>query len=272
MKNLAVRITSALIAFLTFLIVLYFFGDRGLYWIIFILVLRGSYEVARMSFNDSYPAFVRKLLVFLSAAIYLIITQEILRSLTGLLLILSFVIVVTLAIVLHKKFQRLEQVLTFIAKTCFGLIYTCFLPATVIWLFDTNNGLEWLFCMICVVFSGDIGAYAFGNLFGKNKLAPSLSPNKSVEGAIGGLALSVFAACCFIFVFPNTPIYILILAGLLGGFLGQVGDLFESLIKRISGVKDAGAIMPGHGGVLDRVDGVLLAAPLFYLFSIYYSL
>lgn len=267
-----IRITSALFAFITFLLILYFAGDRGLYWVVFVLVLRGSYEVARMSFNETYPPFVRKLLVFLTAVIYLIVTQEALKNLTGLLLILSFVIVVTLGILLHKKFQRIEQVLTFIAKTCFALIYTCFLPATVIWLFDTNNGLEWFFCLICVVFSGDIGAYAFGNLFGKRKLAPLLSPKKSIEGSIGGLVMSLFAACCFVFVLPNVPVYVLVTAGLMGGFLGQVGDLFESLIKRISGVKDAGAIMPGHGGVLDRVDGVLLAAPLFYLLSIYYSL
>lgn len=272
MKNLTIRVVSALVAFLTLLVLLYYFSDRGLYVIVFAAVLRSSYEVARMSFNDTYPSFVRKLLVFLTSVIFLIITQDITRNLTGLLLILSFVIAVTLGIVLHKKFQRTEQVLTFIAKTCFALIYTCFLPATVIWLYDTNNGLEWFFCLICVVFSGDIGAYVFGSLFGKTKLAPVLSPNKSVQGAIGGLAMSVFAACCFIFVLPNVPIYILILTGLLGGFLGQVGDLFESLIKRISGVKDAGAIMPGHGGVLDRVDGVLLAAPLFYLLSIYFSL
>lgn len=272
MKNLPVRIASALVALIIFLLIMYFTGDTGTYWVVFLLVLRGSYEAARMSFSKDYPGFVRKLIMGLTAIIYLIITQPALKNLTGLLLILSFVVVVTLAILLHKMFQRAEQVLTFIAKSCFILTYTCFLPATVIWTLDTNNGLEWFFCLICVVFSGDIGAFAFGSLFGKNKLAPVLSPNKSIQGSIGGLGLSLLAALCFVFVLPNVPIYTLILAGLLGGFLGQVGDLFESLIKRISGVKDAGAIMPGHGGVLDRIDGVLLAAPLFYLLSIYYSL
>ena len=70
-----------------------------------------------------------------------------------------------------------------------------------------------------------------------------------------------------VYLLPQVPVQILIVSGVLGGILGQIGDLFESLIKRISGVKDSGSIMPGHGGVLDRIDGVLLAAPLVYLLS-----
>lgn len=153
-----------------------------------------------------------------------------------------------------------------------GLIYTCFLPATVVWIIQTNNGIEWFFCLLAVVFAGDIGAYTFGVRFGTIKIAPVLSPNKSLQGAVGGLLFSTGIAACFQFVLPNTPIIILLGCGLLGGILGQLGDFFESLIKRVSDVKDSGSIMPGHGGVLDRLDGVLLAAPLFYIAATYFSL
>jgi phosphatidate cytidylyltransferase len=126
--------------------------------------------------------------------------------------------------------------------------------------------------LLAVVFAGDIGAYIFGSIFGKTKIAPLLSPKKSLQGGIGGLLFSAMAAVGFSYFLPNTPVFVLFFCGLLGGLLGQVGDFFESLVKRVAGVKDSGSIMPGHGGVLDRLDGVLLAAPLFYVISQYYSL
>ncbi len=272
MKNLSSRVISAAIALVILFLAIYYGREHGIYIMALLVVIRGSFEIARLFFDDSYPHFVKKLLIFLATSIFLIITQENLRSISGVAMIFSFVLVTSLGVFFHKSFKSLDQILTFVAKNCLGLVYTCFLPATVVWTSQTNNGLEWFLCLLAVVFAGDIGAFIFGVNFGKTKIAPALSPNKSLQGALGGLLFSTMAACLFQFVLTNTPLYALLTCGLLGGFFGQVGDFFESLIKRVSGVKDSGSIMPGHGGVLDRLDGVLLSAPLFFVAATYFSL
>lgn len=247
--------------------------EKGVFAVAFLVVLRGSYEMARMFFNQDYPSFSKAFFVILAGFAFLIVSNENLRGLSGLIMILFFLVVVCSGILFHKSFTSPSFVLTFVTKCAVGLIYTCYLPATVMWTLQTNNGLEWFFCLLTVVFAGDIGAYLFGSQFGKTKIAPALSPNKSLQGGLGGLCFSVIAALIFgFFLLQNTPLWVLAGCGLFGGFLGQVGDFFESLIKRTAGVKDSGSIMPGHGGVLDRLDGVLLSAPLFYLAATYYSL
>lgn len=272
MKNLSSRILSAVVALILLFLALYYGRETGIYFLALFTVIRGSFEIARLFFDDNYPRFVKRLLVFLATGTFILITQESMKALAGVAVIFSFVLVTCLGIIFHKKFKTSEQLLTFIAKNCVGLVYTCFLPATVVWTLHTNNGIEWFLCLLAVVFSGDIGAFIFGTQFGKTKIAPQLSPNKSLEGALGGLLFSTISACLFSLFLPNTPLYVFIFCGLLGGFFGQIGDFFESLIKRVSGVKDSGSIMPGHGGILDRLDGVLLSAPLFYVAATYFSL
>ncbi len=272
MKNLSSRVISALIALGLLIAALYFGREKGIYIFILLIVLRGSFEISRLFFTDQYPRFTQKTFIFISTLTFLIISQENLRPLSGLAIIVSFIALATVGILFHKKFNSLDQILNFIAKSCMALIYVCFLPATVVWTTQTNNGIEWFLCLLAVVFAGDIGAYIFGVRFGKLKIAPALSPNKSLQGALGGLFFSTLIAVAFLFLLPNTPLFILVGCGFFGGVLGQIGDFFESLLKRISGVKDSGSIMPGHGGLLDRLDGVLLAAPLFYIAATYFSL
>ena len=272
MKNLSSRVFSALAALFVLIAAIYFGGELGIYIIILLATIRSAFEIARMFFNETYPHYVKRLFVFLVTAIFLIITQENMRAMTSVLLITSFVLVASFGVVFHRHFKSLDQILSFIAKNCLGLVYVCFLPATVAWTVQTNQGIEWFLCLLAVVFAGDIGAYVFGVKFGKTKIAPLISPNKSLQGSLGGLLFSTLTACGFLFVLPNTPIYVFIICGFFGGMLGQIGDLFESMIKRVSGVKDSGTIMPGHGGLLDRLDGVLFAAPLFFVISTYFTL
>ena len=272
MKNLSFRVISATFALIVLFLAVYFGQEKGIYFLILLTVVRCSFEIARMFFTSEYPAFLKRIFVFISTLVFLGITQTPLQVFSGVAIILSFVFVTTIGIIFHKSFKNLDLILTFIARFCLGLVYTCLLPASVVWTTQSNNGIEWFLCLLSVVFAGDIGAYIFGVNFGKTKIAPLLSPNKSLEGCVGGLVFSTAAAAAFQLLLPNTPIMVLLICGLVGGILGQIGDFFESLIKRISGVKDSGTIMPGHGGVLDRLDGVLLAAPLFYLAATYFSL
>lgn len=265
MKNLSSRALSAIIALLIFLSTIYFGHKIGAYILCLFVVVRGSFEIARMFFSDKYPKFSKRFFIFSSVILFLLISQDLTKLVLGFALIFSFIFLASFAVFFHRSFKDLDQAFTFVTKSCLGLLYVSITPATVAWTIQANNGLEWFFCLLSVVFAGDIGAYLFGVALGKTKIAPALSPNKSLQGAFGGLFFSLVAALSFKYFLPAVPLYVLAICGVLGGLLGQIGDFFESLIKRVAGVKDSGSIMPGHGGVLDRLDGVLFAAPLFYL-------
>ncbi len=113
-----------------------------------------------------------------------------------------------------------------------------------------------------VVFSGDTGAYFAGRFFGRHKLYPAVSPKKTVEGGIGGLVLGAITLPLYChWMLPHLPTWQVVVAALALGVVAQVGDFAESLFKRATDTKDSGALLPGHGGMLDRIDGVLFAAP-----------
>ena len=130
------------------------------------------------------------------------------------------------------------------------------------------RGEHWVLLGILAVAAGDTMAYFTGRAIGRRKLAPSVSPNKTVEGAVGGLLGSVVGAVLYAHGFlPGVPAGYAAAAGAAVGIFGQGGDLFESLVKRAAGVKDSGTILPGHGGLLDRADGLLAAGPILHLFA-----
>ena len=118
--------------------------------------------------------------------------------------------------------------------------------------------------------TGDSAAYYVGSSWGKRKLYPEVSPKKSIEGALGGLAGSLAGAVVFkLLWFPDLPLIHCLVVALFAAVLAQLGDLFESLLKRSFGVKDSGMIIPGHGGILDRLDSILFAAPVLYYYLRY---
>ena len=119
--------------------------------------------------------------------------------------------------------------------------------------------------LIATIVISDTAQYYSGRAFGRRPLAPAISPHKTVEGAIGGVICgALFMAIAISFVFPATPIIVRILLGLVVVFLGIAGDLFESRLKRVAHLKDSSTLIPGHGGVLDRIDALLFAVPVFY--------
>jgi phosphatidate cytidylyltransferase len=127
-----------------------------------------------------------------------------------------------------------------------------------------------LFLLMLTVIVSDTAQYYSGRAFGRRPLAPVVSPKKTVEGAVGGL---VFGTALFAFVgmwwLPAVPVAFRVLLGLTLVALGIAGDLFESMLKRSAGVKDSSTLIPGHGGVLDRIDALLFAAPIYYIFLKY---
>lgn len=142
--------------------------------------------------------------------------------------------------------------------------------AAVVLLRAGDAGIEWLAVGFLVTFAVDTGAYAVGRIAGRHKMAPSVSPGKTWEGAAGGLLAGVGAAIGLIAILDPADSNVLWAAALLGTAIavaGQVGDLLESKLKRLAGAKDSGVIVPGHGGLLDRLDSLLLTLPLAYYAS-----
>jgi phosphatidate cytidylyltransferase len=123
--------------------------------------------------------------------------------------------------------------------------------------------------LLILIWSADIGAYFAGKLFGKTKLCPSVSPGKTLEGMFGGIVLAQVFAISYVYVSTQAPLLgdflIFSLIALVVSIVSVLGDLFESVLKRIAEVKDSGNILPGHGGMLDRIDSLTSSAPIFFL-------
>ena len=140
---------------------------------------------------------------------------------------------------------------------------------TMAWIREAK-GAPTLIWLVGVISISDSAQYYAGTLFGKRKLAPIVSPGKTIEGAIGGLVAAPIAGVVIArWAMPETAIGVTTLLAIGLALFGMAGDLFESLLKRSAGAKDSSHLIPGHGGVLDRIDAYLFAAPVFYLFLRY---
>jgi phosphatidate cytidylyltransferase len=192
-------------------------------------------------------------------------------SFTSPTLILPAIGLCSMVILVVCSFRSsLERVLPEVAFSVFGLLYCGLTMATLPLIWVQADGPSLLVFLFCVVWIGDTAALYVGRSFGRHKLAPGISPNKTWEGSAASLAGSLLIAAGLVALarlgtlhFAGPMIRWLILAAVLNVF-AQVGDLVESAIKRGAGVKDSGAMLPGHGGILDRIDALLLAAPALW--------
>lgn len=177
---------------------------------------------------------------------------------------LWFFAVILLSLLYLFKIQ--ERQLADAMATITGIFYVVFFSfhVTLVEQITEYQALVWL--IILTAFSTDIMAYFTGYAFGKHRLCPSISPKKTIEGAIGGLLGSVIASSLFgYFIVPALFIHCVVI-GILGGVISQLGDLTASIFKRKMGIKDYGNLIPGHGGILDRFDSVLFTAPMVYYY------
>ncbi len=177
-------------------------------------------------------------------------------------------------IYLLYTYERGALVPTLVSSSCGRAVLGCvLLVACWLGLNATQfsaHGPAWLLWMLCLVWGSDIGAYFAGRAFGKHKLAERISPNKTREGFYGALLAGCVITVIGILVLPNASHHYLgmLVLGLLSVLFSVVGDLFESLLKRIQGIKDSGRLVPGHGGVLDRIDSLIAVAPVFTICSL----
>jgi len=179
-------------------------------------------------------------------------------------------LIISFALYFLFTFREMKTATMELSLLCLGLFYVPLLLAHLQMLRGLAHGQQWIFLLMVIVMAGDTGAFYVGSSLGRKKLYPLVSPKKSVEGAIGGLAGSFIGALIAKFTFfPELTMADSLVMALLLGTLGQLGDLFESFLKRSFGVKDSGVIFPGHGGVLDRLDSILFAAPAAFYYATY---
>lgn len=156
-----------------------------------------------------------------------------------------------------------------ISVTIFGALYLSF-TLNYLYLIRLEKGAFYLYFLFAVVFLGDTGAYFIGKPFGRRKMTPMASPNKTWEGSLGGIVFACLgAAAAKLLFFKGLPLWMALATGALTHAAAQVSDPLESLFKRAVGIKDSSNLLPGHGGLLDRIDSLILAGPLFYYIVMY---
>ncbi|MGI6637959.1 MAG: phosphatidate cytidylyltransferase [Desulfobulbus sp.] len=163
------------------------------------------------------------------------------------------------------RYTRWENVLHFLSTAGFGGLYIGLCSAYLMLLRLLPHGSFWLILLTAIIAGSDTGAYYSGRRFGRRKIFPNISPKKTLEGVLGGIFCGV-AFAIVVQLFMDGPISqaLLVPVAVFLVLVGIAGDLTESMIKRASGVKDSGTILAGHGGLLDRIDSLLLSAPVLY--------
>lgn len=257
------RWLTAIIA-VPFLIYIIGFGPRELFHLLlFLAAITGQFEFYRIACPD-----LSKLIQGAGALLTLWLFLSLSLGQVFILpaIILSWVMV-PMALIMFTYRSVGTQSMHFLASAIIAPLYAG-LPLGLLILIDRfPKGNLWVFFLLAIIFLGDTGAFYFGRSFGKHKLYPAVSPGKTWEGAIGGLFSSLIAALVFFLFIPlyQWGVAIIGLTAALS-IAGQIGDLAESVIKRTYGAKDSGSILPGHGGILDRIDGLLFSIPILYIY------
>ena len=275
---LVTRTITACIAIPLISTLIYRGSERIFFMVIVITAGLSLYEFFTMSFSPKRG--FRKVLALSLGLLTLVIINYYLNYLTfdytrGMNFLLpGFYALITSTIFIFSLRQLIHYPKNSIFRTelhgvIFGIGYICLFLSFLVFIRDHTAGVQWIFFILCILWLGDSGAYFVGKAIGRRKLSPAISPNKTVEGAAGGVVASLLAgfACKSIFL-PELPAVHCFFLTLVIALAGQLGDLCESSFKRIRGVKDSGTLLPGHGGILDRIDSLLFAAPVAYYYKV----
>jgi len=236
-------------------------------WAFTLLIAGGGsmalYELYRMTFGERNNHYLIGLGLVTTAAI--IGRTHLNLPLTDIVMASTLATVVAMLFLSTPLDDRFKD----LTVTIFGMLYIGMTLSSLVFTRALPSG-EWLVLFLAVVtWAGDIGAYYVGSLWGRHRLAPSLSPKKSAEGLAGGIAFAIVAALLAQrWALPLLSVTDALILGFLLTGAGSAGDLCESAIKRSVGVKDSGGILPGHGGMLDRLDSLLFTAPAFYYYVV----
>ncbi len=250
-------------------ILIYIIGPYSQRWA-FYSVLFFSTIIALKEFYDltaaGLPKTVKGLSYLITLLLFLVIYN---RQFVFIQLVMILFAAVPLTFYLFARTSTGMKSTADIGKAVLGPVYIV-IPSSMILQIDRyypDRGYLWIFFLLAVIFANDTGAFYCGSLLGRHKLYKAISPKKTWEGAIGGLICSLLAAVCFIQILRPHPLSMgMVLLALGLSVAGQIGDLVESMLKRNHEIKDSGSILPGHGGMLDRIDSLLFAIPVLFTY------
>lgn len=223
-----------------------------------IVIMTGLWEFLRMGIKAGYPVLMAPGLITGAAILVLGVTHS--TSNVGVVLVAAAVWMVGWSVR-----PPMERRLLGLALTVLGVLYVIGLGLFVFWIRELESGLSVLLIVLLATWAADTFAFFFGVRFGKRLLAPEISPGKTVEGMLGGVAGSLLIVLITArYLLPDLGILLSLGLGLTIGIMSPLGDLLESMFKRSFEMKDTSSFIPGHGGVLDRIDSLLVTAPVAY--------
>jgi phosphatidate cytidylyltransferase len=258
------RIITGVIAGAGFLGLIYL-GGLPFTLLIILLALIGIWELLKMK---QIPVWSMRSLIGFIFVLLLVLPQNWLLTefwqVERLeLFLLLIIVMLALTVITKNKFTFDEAGFMILASVYVGFGFHYFMYARFL-----DNGLALIFFLLILIWATDSGAYFAGRSFGRHKLWPEISPKKTIEGSLGGIALAYIAGLIFVMVVPVfDSLWTVILVILTVSVAGQLGDLVESAFKRHYAVKDSGHVLPGHGGILDRFDSLIFVMPILYLFG-----
>jgi phosphatidate cytidylyltransferase len=263
MSNLALRVLTAAVGLPLVGLLALWHQRLGFALLVFLFCALGLIELTKLTLG-SVPRAQRVAVIVTGVALSMALYA---RPGLALIWVLAASVVTATAMLLHPG--AIESATVRLALAMFGVFYLGGFSAPLALLQrDLPDGPFWVFVAVAVTFANDTGAYFAGRFLGRHKLYPAISPSKTVEGAVGGLLGGVLIAwVCRATFFPGLTLRDCLLVAVPGAVLGPIGDLLESMIKRSAGVKDSGRLLPGHGGVLDRVDALLFVSAWIYAYT-----
>ncbi|MDI9475935.1 MAG: phosphatidate cytidylyltransferase [Natronincolaceae bacterium] len=254
------RIVSAVIG-LPFLLAVIIAGETLLFIAFLVISLIALWEF----YNGCKSKFTPMETAGYTGSIIILTVMNFTLQLSYILMLFSILVIILniIKLIHNNKYNFVD-----ISITLYSLVYIPFLLGHILLISkQPNNIIIWL--VFITAWGTDTLAYFSGYLFGRRELCPSISPKKTIEGAIGGTLGSMVVSLIFGYFFLRDHLFVVALIGILGSVVAQIGDLSASLIKRYIGIKDFGNIMPGHGGILDRFDSILFTAPIIYYILIF---
>lgn len=267
MKNFIKRSLSGIV-FIAIVIGSILLGVHVFASVFLVITIIGLHEYAKFS-NDTFQHQSTKLTFLFSGILLYILIGLVHLEYLPIFWITLFIPILIIPVIL-VLLSDYKNPLASISNMVFGLIYIAIPFALLISFHKMNSAFsefpELIIGFFVILWFNDVFAYIIGSLIGKTKLYEKISPNKTWEGTIGGIILSMCAAFGLSLFFSSIGLTDWLVIGLLISIFATLGDLVESMFKRHANLKDSGNIMPGHGGVLDRFDGLLLAAPVVYVY------
>jgi phosphatidate cytidylyltransferase len=260
-KNLLVRVATAVIGLPIIGGLIYWQVTLGFLGLCLLVTILALVEYTGLTLKGR-PSSERVGIVLVGAALFLALTQRPEKGLAW-----SFAALLAVVLLMLPRATDIPAAWSRLAFSGFGVLYVGGLTAALPIIRD-SLGASWVALVVAMTFANDTGAYFVGRAIGRHKLAPSISPGKTIEGAVGGLLGSLIIVFTAHFTFlPELSLRDCLMIGVPSAVVGPAGDLMESLIKRAAGAKDSGRLLPGHGGILDRIDALLFVGAYVSLYA-----